>query len=110
MCWLIVATLVLSVYVAIKMHRLNKGLRVLAEFMETQFKAMREAALTSERTPLPFGWFDDGFPPSGSDEEDRVPIENPELGATNDRFSLQIWIAEYLSIKHARERVHLLRG
>jgi integrase len=48
MYWLVVAVQVLAAYAALKLHALGKAQFVVAEFLETQFKELREAVAKKE--------------------------------------------------------------
>ena len=110
MYWLVVAILMLAVFVAMKVHELARVQIVLTQFMETQFKELQEATRSKEPASVAYGWFDDGFPASGSDGEESAPIENPTLESLQDQFSTQMWIAEYRSLPSPRQRVAFLRA
>jgi hypothetical protein len=43
MYWIVIAVLALAAYAALKLHALGKAQFVVAEFLEAQFKDLREA-------------------------------------------------------------------
>lgn len=110
MYWLVIGVLVLAAYAAMKLHALGKAQFVVAQFLETQFKELRDATKKEKPPGLPYGWFDDGFSPTGSDEEERAAIENPTLRDLHDDFTDQMWIAEYHALPTPHERVKYLRA
>src|SRR5438093_581247 len=103
MNWIIVATLLVVLYLAVRVYGLGKAQVILATFLEDQFKDIREAALQPYKLDLPFGWFDDGWPIAKVDEEERAPIKNPELRLTADEYAIATWIGDYRSLSNATE-------
>jgi hypothetical protein len=108
MYWLIVTVLVLAVYAALKLHALVKAQLVLVEFLQTQFKDLRETAAKNEPPSLPYGWFDGGWPRLKHDDNERAPLENPKLAAVHDEFATQMWIVRYRALPEPMQRVEFL--
>src|SRR5205823_43949 len=94
MYWLVVATLILALYAAVKVHQLSKAQSALTIFLEERLK---------EKPPLPeptiaalaYGWFDDGWPLKQSPEKEIVPLKDPDLHMLADDYGVRTWMIEY---------------
>ena len=74
---LILCSLLLVLYLAFKTAALSKGQASMAAFIENELKEIKARQETLPKS-LPYGWFDDGWPwLKQSDEEERMPLENP---------------------------------
>lgn len=105
---LIVCILVVAVYLAHKTASIEKRQASIAGLFEARLKEIRTAQEIPPK-PLPYGWFDDGWPVPRTKEETLVPLENPEPQRNPDDYQTQVWIQEFQSLSDAHDRKEFLR-
>jgi hypothetical protein len=107
--FLILCVLLLVLYLAFKTAALSKGQALMAASIETELKEIKARQETPPKS-LPYGWFDDGWPwLELSDEEERVPLENPTPYRDPDAYATRMFMSEYRAIRDPLQRKEFLR-
>jgi len=106
--FLVICILLVLIYVAQKLTVLAEGQASAVAYLERELPGIK----ATQNTPLvsfAHGWYDDGWPFTKSDEEERAPLENPTPHRYADDYSTQMYISEYKSIPSGDRRKEFLR-